>query len=86
MKKPVDKDAAHENVRRGDQIAVKVGGDEGGQKTDEDDTEGSDDTVGSYGALNQYTNRVKNEDLKRAQPVPVSDAEKMRRDIERSLK
>lgn len=51
------------------------------EKAYEEDTEGSDDTAGSY-------NRVKSEDLKYAQPnasVQFSEAEKMRIDIERSL-
>jgi hypothetical protein len=55
-------------------------------------SEGDGDSMtplASYDAneLSQYTNRVKSEDLKAAYtPVIMSDAEKMRRDIERSLK
>lgn len=58
------------------------------EKVYEQDTEGSDDTVGSYSASNQYPNRVKIEDFKWGQlntPGQLSEAEKMRRDIERSL-
>lgn len=59
------------------------------EKVYEEDTEGSDDTVGSYGMLNQYTNKSKSGDLKHAQPndpAQLSEADKMRMDIERSLK
>lgn len=58
------------------------------EKVYEEDTEGSDDTVGSYGLLNQYTDKTKTGDLKHAQlndPAQLSEAERMRMDIERSL-
>lgn len=51
--------------------------------------EDSDDTVGSYGLLDKYTNKGENENLKYTQqnaPMQFSEAEKLRMDIERSLK
>lgn len=81
-----------ENVSRRDEnggSAIKIEPTGAKERLYEEDTEGSDDTVGSYGAFNQYAGGAKAGDLGWVQPdapVQLSEAEKMRRDIERSLK
>lgn len=89
---PAAKDNQNDTTGRKEEIGdspVKIERIRVNEKVYEEDTEGSDDTVGSYGLLNKYTNKDKNEDLKHTQQDPAvqfSEAEKMRMDIERSLK
>lgn len=89
---PAAKDNKNETTGRKEEIGdspVKIERIGVSEKVYEEDTEGSDDTVGSYGLLDKYTNKGENEDLKYSQPnapMQFSEAEKMRMDIERSLK
>lgn len=89
---PAAKDNKNDTTSRKEEIGdspVKIERIGVNEKVYEEDTEGSDDTVGSYGLLNKYTNKDKNEDLKHTQQdadAQFSEAEKMRMDIERSLK
>lgn len=89
---PAAKDNQNDTTGRKEEIGdtpVKIERIGINEKVYEEDTEGSDDTVGSYGLLDKYTNKDGNEDLKHTHQdavVQFSEADTMRMDIERSLK